>query len=407
MSLTKATYSMIQDAPADIVNYGADPTGTNDSTAAINAAVSANTNIFFPPGIFLISSPILLRDGVQIFGSGVQSRIQTTAGFVGSSAFINQYKSTTDQIITQLSLKNFYLYCPNNNVQIGLDFEQIHYSVIDTVEVDGFSQVGIYFNVPTMSADYNTVLACIVKNNLDGIRLLGNANTVRVYSCTFTNNTRYGIYAAGGSGSTIQTLEVIGGSVESSGNSGIYIEGRGCTVLGMHVEGNGKTTSGAYGIQFANTSFPNNTICGCYFYNNGTTGFYHVNGVTNGSAENYPSYVFGAGSAYQSALMGNGQILGRTGTPVTSYTFADANGGGITFVDTTNGVNNYLGAYNSQAQVGAYTNHDTALISNGIVRAFIGKAGIPVYADNTTAAAAGVAVNQIYRTSTGQLMIRY
>lgn len=43
MSLTKATYSMIEGAPVNVLDYGADPTGVADSTAAIQAAINALT----------------------------------------------------------------------------------------------------------------------------------------------------------------------------------------------------------------------------------------------------------------------------------------------------------------------------------------------------------------------------
>lgn len=39
MSLTKATYSMISGAPANVLDYGADPSGATDSSAAFTAAV--------------------------------------------------------------------------------------------------------------------------------------------------------------------------------------------------------------------------------------------------------------------------------------------------------------------------------------------------------------------------------
>lgn len=41
MALTKVSYSMVTNAPINIVDYGADPTGANDSTAAIQAAIDA------------------------------------------------------------------------------------------------------------------------------------------------------------------------------------------------------------------------------------------------------------------------------------------------------------------------------------------------------------------------------
>jgi hypothetical protein len=53
MSLTKVTYSMIQGAPVNVLDYGADPTGTSDSTAAINAAIASGQSVYFPRGTYL------------------------------------------------------------------------------------------------------------------------------------------------------------------------------------------------------------------------------------------------------------------------------------------------------------------------------------------------------------------
>ena len=41
MSLTKATYSMIEGAPINLLDFGADGTGASDATAAIQAAITA------------------------------------------------------------------------------------------------------------------------------------------------------------------------------------------------------------------------------------------------------------------------------------------------------------------------------------------------------------------------------
>jgi hypothetical protein len=39
MSLTKVSYSMVNGAPANVLDFGADPTGVADSTAANVAAI--------------------------------------------------------------------------------------------------------------------------------------------------------------------------------------------------------------------------------------------------------------------------------------------------------------------------------------------------------------------------------
>lgn len=53
MSLTKVSYSMINGAPVNVMDFGADATGNTDSTAAIQAACNALTNdsiLVFPEG---------------------------------------------------------------------------------------------------------------------------------------------------------------------------------------------------------------------------------------------------------------------------------------------------------------------------------------------------------------------
>lgn len=63
MSLTKVTYSMIEDGYIDVVNYGADPTGATDSWQAIQNAIDAagSTTILVPEGIYELSHPLDLK----------------------------------------------------------------------------------------------------------------------------------------------------------------------------------------------------------------------------------------------------------------------------------------------------------------------------------------------------------
>jgi hypothetical protein len=77
MSLTKATYSMIEGAPANVLDYGADPAGVADSTAAIQAAVNAaytayNKTVYVPNGIYKVNGTVTITQGVMIVGAGSQ-----------------------------------------------------------------------------------------------------------------------------------------------------------------------------------------------------------------------------------------------------------------------------------------------------------------------------------------------
>lgn len=69
MSLTKVSYSLINGDPLNVLDYGADPTGADDSTAAIQAAIDAGYDVFFPDGNYKITSSLTLKNFVRLFGN--------------------------------------------------------------------------------------------------------------------------------------------------------------------------------------------------------------------------------------------------------------------------------------------------------------------------------------------------
>lgn len=80
MALTKVSYSLINSAAANIVDFGADPTGVNDSSAAIVAAMNASDNVYVPGNsVFKLSSNLAIpRDGITFYGDGKTSEISFT-----------------------------------------------------------------------------------------------------------------------------------------------------------------------------------------------------------------------------------------------------------------------------------------------------------------------------------------
>jgi len=89
MSLTKASYSMITGAQANVLDFGADKTGTTDSTTAFQAAIdSLPTNggtVYIPSGSYLISTLNMPNDPkiVNVIGesmNGVELKMATAAG---------------------------------------------------------------------------------------------------------------------------------------------------------------------------------------------------------------------------------------------------------------------------------------------------------------------------------------
>lgn len=71
MSLTKVTYSMIDGALVNVLDYGADPTGVADSTTAIQQALNTGNSVFIPDGEFLVTDTLTVTTPWQeIRGSG-------------------------------------------------------------------------------------------------------------------------------------------------------------------------------------------------------------------------------------------------------------------------------------------------------------------------------------------------
>jgi hypothetical protein len=60
MPLTKASYSMVTGAPLNILDYGADPTGVADSSAAFALVVGSNRNVIVPAGNYRFTSTVTI-----------------------------------------------------------------------------------------------------------------------------------------------------------------------------------------------------------------------------------------------------------------------------------------------------------------------------------------------------------
>ena len=61
-------------------DYGATGDGVHDDAPAINAALTANSSVFFPAGDYLIRSRLLIHDGNILTGSGATIVIDDTFG---------------------------------------------------------------------------------------------------------------------------------------------------------------------------------------------------------------------------------------------------------------------------------------------------------------------------------------
>lgn len=104
MSLTKVSYSMIQGSPINVLDFGADPTGAEDSTAAFTAAQLVGKNIYAPQGTYLLDG-LRIQNGVQIVGAGYENTIFQQASV--DTPAINCLSDATTGQLSSVTLAKF------------------------------------------------------------------------------------------------------------------------------------------------------------------------------------------------------------------------------------------------------------------------------------------------------------
>ena len=113
MALTKVTYSMIEGAPANVLDFGAVGDGVADDTAAIQAAHNASTAVYYPEGTYKISASIVLSSGAIITGE-----CSNSGGFSAPSTIIQT--TTSAYAYTMDALVNTGIEGPRfSNIQIN------------------------------------------------------------------------------------------------------------------------------------------------------------------------------------------------------------------------------------------------------------------------------------------------
>jgi hypothetical protein len=74
MSLTKATYSLINGSPLNVLDFGAVGNDSYDSTSAIQAAftaaASSGQSVYIPTGTYKITSSLNITNEIKIYGDG-------------------------------------------------------------------------------------------------------------------------------------------------------------------------------------------------------------------------------------------------------------------------------------------------------------------------------------------------
>lgn len=237
MALTKVSYSMIEGAVANVLDFGAVGDGVANDTAAIQAAINAANGVFFPSGNYLVNAQIDLKSDLLLFGEG-GSKISLAAG------------------VTPYVLRG----SATDNVTIR-DLE------IEGNGASGFSTVYI------TNATNVTVDNCKITKSGSNALFFVDCLFAKVQNCTLSNNFYYGLEFRDCVG-----CKAIANQCAENGDTGVATSAGGRGIMlwrsrGCYIAGNRFVDNTEYGFRIyseaadATTSY-NNVVTGNTFQNN-------------------------------------------------------------------------------------------------------------------------------------------
>lgn len=142
MALTKVTYSMIEGSVINVLDYGADPTGSADSTTAIQSALDLGLTVYMPAGTYKTTAPLVLKNGSKIVGEGNYSGIDTltvypTAIYEGTTVIKYDGTSGADVAVIRVSAEAV------GTEPTDVDTRNMVNVGIENIVIDGNEKAGI------------------------------------------------------------------------------------------------------------------------------------------------------------------------------------------------------------------------------------------------------------------------
>jgi hypothetical protein len=230
---------MIDGAPANVLDFGADNTGVADSSSAINSAIASGAKyIYLPAGTYKCNSAISLKAGVSIFGDG-------------KLASIIDYRGTTNALvanegISYVSYEKFGITNANNS----------NSSVSGMVFNYGCSRANFSVRYVGKSGDTSNGIVIYGTQNNDGVTANNNQ-----YGCVFDCN-----ITSSGTEITGAALRLNGSDVSNARANAHYIASGTYDGFstGIYINGNGNVI----GCATVNGA----SYAGIHFYGDGTFG---------------------------------------------------------------------------------------------------------------------------------------
>lgn len=226
MSLTKATYSMINGAPINVLDYGAAGDGTTDDTSAIQSALNTGKTVYFPDGTYKITSPLTVSSATRkIYGNGPKTVIYPylSAGEVCFDVTVQAVRFEFD---------NFYFNLPSGEED---DIAAIAFtsatpanrgSVISNIWINGLqkgfvSTAGSYAKLTIQNWHHHYLFANIAGSH--SIKIDTVANTVFLSNLDIIGGFEYGVWLAG-SVFSVKDFDIAGDSPSYLMGTSVYLD---------------------------------------------------------------------------------------------------------------------------------------------------------------------------------------
>lgn len=235
MSLTKVSYSMINGAYLNVLDFGAYNDGTNATatTAAIQAAIDklglAGGVLYFPVGTYAINSTITTPSnsyGIWLLGSGLRTTFLQWTG--GASPMIVGHEGTDNFTMQAFALDN------SGTGTVGVQLNGIRCNIIDVFTNSTVAWSDSVFSTVSTVSSYN------YKVIFDNVNLfcrdngagqgnfaikLGSGHSVTIQNSMFSGFANAAVYRDISNGSDLGGLNITGSRFEAFSGTSIGYPG--------------------------------------------------------------------------------------------------------------------------------------------------------------------------------------
>jgi hypothetical protein len=236
MALTKAHNRMIAGSAVNVLDYGADPTGVADSTAAIQAAIDASSDVYIPEGDYLVTSQITIGSRTHISGASRTNKNTGGTRIKTSNAIVIFYISGDHNKIENLQMRGFN--AGATAIRIGdraLSGDKADRNFLENIMVTGALSTGIslergnYNQLQNITVQECETYGIAIRASYDND---SNANVIvgaHLGNCENAGGTGIGFFVESGTAISLPDNNpfgtVVTGMYIENGDTGVYFGG--------------------------------------------------------------------------------------------------------------------------------------------------------------------------------------